>query len=145
VRPGFTLVEVLAVILIMGLTAAVATPAFRDTSAHRPVDRLAHDVMSVLIAARTTALESGRPVRVTLDSATASYRIEPVGTEASATSTGTLVTTTGWAARIRPSATRFVFEPDGIATGGQVLVEGQDGRRAVIIDRWTGDVRTVRR
>ena len=67
---GFTLIELVVVLLILGLTLAAVAPAFaarRDKSLDAAVDAIA----MLLRTARNTALETAVPTAVTIDPATA--------------------------------------------------------------------------
>lgn len=65
-RRAFSLVELLAVIIIMGITAAVAAPAFvgmRDATR----ESLANEIERSLLVARSRAMTQGRPHGVRID------------------------------------------------------------------------------
>jgi prepilin-type N-terminal cleavage/methylation domain-containing protein len=68
-RRAFSLVELLAVIIIMGITAAVAAPAFvamRDATRQA----LAGEVERMLMVARARAMTQGKPHGVRIETAT---------------------------------------------------------------------------
>ena len=61
-RRGFTLVELLVVVLLVGIAAGVAALAIRDPAADR-LDREAARLVALLEAGRAEARASGVPVR----------------------------------------------------------------------------------
>src|SRR5437763_7201143 len=69
---GFTLVEVLAVVVIMGIAAAIAIP-FMGTRDDLRVTAATRNVVADLIYAQNTAITTGVPVYVRFDSTANKY------------------------------------------------------------------------
>ncbi|MBF1235961.1 MAG: GspH/FimT family pseudopilin, partial [Lautropia mirabilis] len=59
---GFTLQEMLVVMAIMGIVAAMAAPSFRDFAIQRSIAAQITDLTSALRLARSEALKRGREV-----------------------------------------------------------------------------------
>ncbi len=61
---GFTLIEVVVVVLVLGIVAAVTVPAFQRLDGRDELATAADQVAGVLRSARLTSLERGAPVEV---------------------------------------------------------------------------------
>ena len=64
-RRGFTLIEMIIVMLLAGVMAAVAVPRALRTTPHQEVHKMARQIMRDLESARMRAIASKRVVRVT--------------------------------------------------------------------------------
>jgi len=69
---GFTLVELMIVVLLMALLAAIAAPAYRTYMARSRVSGAARMVQSDLAAARMDAVNMNRRVKVDFDGTSSS-------------------------------------------------------------------------
>ena len=80
---GFTLLELMIVIAVMGILAAIAAPNFMNYMAQRRLNGATRMVMSDLMNARMLAVTLNRNVQVTFStSASAFYTYDAVGTAA---------------------------------------------------------------
>lgn len=141
---GFTLVEVLVVLVILGIGAAVVVPALPRIAEEDPLARSAEEVTLLLRRARRTALERGAPVALTVDTQASRYWVEiyekmewrPLVEDQVVLSPGVSLTAeTGRA--------RLVFRPDGSAQGDPLGVrDGGRGTR-IAVDLWLGDARAA--
>jgi type II secretion system protein H len=142
--PGFTLVEVLVVILVLSLAAGVVAPALLGPGGRGDAEQAAEDVVALLRAARRTAVEEGITVSVRLDPATGRYWVAEGDGGHRHRAAGRVSLVNGVrlvAAEPRP---RFTFLAVGGASGEVVLVQGPADQALVRVDPWTGDPRVER-
>lgn len=108
---GFTLLEIIVVLAIMGLVAAVATPAVvRGIDSWRRQAQ-ADALMDQLRGLPSRARAAGRPIEVstdTLATGTPPLRVDP-----------------GWTLAV-PAP--WQVQANGVCQGGQVELHGDDGR-----------------
>ena len=118
---GFTLIELLVVLTIGALMAAVALP--RVSTLLRPdIDRTTRRVALAIRDQRSTAMRTGYTVSVTDPTV---LPLLPDGTKLADVAFG---------------ERGLVFFPNGTSTGGTLVLEASDGRRAVNVDWLTGRV-----
>jgi prepilin-type N-terminal cleavage/methylation domain-containing protein len=126
---GFTLIEVLVTIIILGIVFAIATSTWFGVVESRRVDSATNQMVSDLRLAHTSATNRLAPWRVQCVSGSANYQIGPDG--------GTL------SSRSLPEGTQLagdvsavVFKPSGEAqiTGtGNITVAADDGNPTHVI------------
>jgi len=74
--PGFTLLELVIVILILGIVAALGMPALLSSLDAAHLDAAASEVATALRYAQLIAAGTGRPTRVTIDAAADTLQVE---------------------------------------------------------------------
>lgn len=136
---GFTLVEILVVLAILGITAAAVVPALARVTDEDGATRTARALEHVLMTARTTALERARLVDLTLVTEQGRWRMR--FRDGTALDSGTIELEEG--SRILGTVPRptFRFAPNGVVDGDSLLVLGPGGARALVVDRWSGGIR----
>jgi prepilin-type N-terminal cleavage/methylation domain-containing protein len=77
-RAGFTLVEVVVVLLILALGAAIAVPALLAPREDADIDAATRRIELLFQLARDSAVRGGVPIAVTIDSATGGVWLAPV-------------------------------------------------------------------
>jgi prepilin-type N-terminal cleavage/methylation domain-containing protein len=81
-RPGFTLIEMVVVLGILAVSTAVAVPAFLSWLRDDDLADATSRVGALFALARDSAIHSGVPVMVIIDSATSRVWIEALAAEA---------------------------------------------------------------
>ena len=137
---GFTLLELLVVLAILGLALAVAVPAFDRLAPGFSLQATVRDTASMLREARGLAIVRNREVAVVID-----LDARTVGIEASnevVRIDGDLGISLFSAAeeRIGQGAGRIRFYPDGSSTGGRIGLSSGGRRYDVTVSWVTGGV-----
>ncbi len=144
-RRGFTLVEVVVMLAILGLTAAAVAPALGRLGTE-PTGSAAREFAGDLRSARRTAIERGRAATVSTVPGTGRYTVERDARDGDGppeVDVRDLPDDARFAASEPPA--RIRFSPLGVATAGRVSIRAAGRRTVVSVDRWTGGVRVERR
>ena len=154
---GFSLVEMIVVMGILALAAAVAAPAFRDWVREDDLTVAKRRVEALFRLARDSAIRGGTPVTVVIDSVTSlvwldaprlgiedsvdggKHSSDPPGPAAVAGGASLELPGT---VRLELSAARarFTFAPGGAAFADSLVLRTPLAKRLVTLDPWTGDV-----
>lgn len=146
-RAGFTLAEVLVVLVLLGILSVVVAPSVAGGARPHPSMALAGEVRGLLAGARREAIRRGVPVALELDTRSGRFRVAPVSEDAlpgPPVAEGVLPIPGGVAFDAPTGVRRFVFDPLG-AGRGAVVVRGGGRVAAVEIDPWTGEARALAR
>ena len=143
-RSGFTLVEVVVVLAMLAITAAVVVPAFRPP-AERSAGAAARALREVYANARSQAARRGVAVVVEVRTATGEWRLatDPEdGAPPRTLEAGTLpLPAEGRLSGGRGGRARAAFTPLGRARADRVTITEGGVRHEVSVDGWTGTAR----
>lgn len=139
-QTGFTLIELVVVIAILGVTFAVAIPSFSNRRRYNESDA-AGAITLLLERARHTAAERGRATRVTIAPSAARAWLHIGESDSTPDSSITLMLPAGTTLSAATPRVEFTFEPSGRARGDQLLIDANGTRTAITVDPSTGDVR----
>ncbi len=143
-RSGFTLVEILVVLMMLAIAAAVTVPAFRPP-AERSAGAAARALREVYADARSQAARRGVAVVVEIRTATGEWRLiaDPEdGTAPRTLEVGTLpLPAEGRLSGGRDGTARAAFTPLGRARADRVTITEGEVRHEVSVDGWTGAAR----
>jgi prepilin-type N-terminal cleavage/methylation domain-containing protein len=76
---GWTLTELMIVIVMMGIVIGISIPSFKNYIAKTQLDTAKNEILAVLRTARSNALSEQKNCQVIFEKATNSYRINPGG------------------------------------------------------------------
>jgi prepilin-type N-terminal cleavage/methylation domain-containing protein len=156
---GFTLVEVVVVLVILSITAVIAVPAFRAAQVRSDMDLATERVEILLRIARDSAVRTAMPVTVVVDSATSlvwlttptsigmaegSAALLSAGVAAAApTGPGSSIDLPrGVRMELASARARFTFQPGGQAFPDSIYLRSGATTRLVTVNPWTGHAET---
>jgi prepilin-type N-terminal cleavage/methylation domain-containing protein len=138
-KRGFSLIEVLLVVVILGLTAGVAVPALEAVLPTGTRLESPDDVRELMATVRTSAANRGERYTLRIDTQTGHFVVALTGEAGPETVTeGTLGPHVHFLIDGQARWLSWGFSPTGLAYGDSVLVQGTSETGLVGIDRWTG-------
>jgi general secretion pathway protein H len=140
-RAGFTLIEMIVVIIVIAITAGLTAPAIMRMAGAQTDETDTAPVAALLRGARRQALEGGAVVTVIVDPENARYRADTSSARgAGLLSEGVLSLEPGVTLESDSIRVRFTFRPDGSVFGDTLTVHGRTTSSRISIDRWTGAI-----
>lgn len=131
---GYTLVEMLMVLSIFALIAAIATPNLTRPSYHSQLQAIAQEVAAGMRLTRVSAIVKNTPMVMEVDAYQRTLR-SPVVTIRHLPKDIEIELKVAEAERPAKSIGAFRFFPDGSSTGGDVVL-GLRGMRVAICVHW---------
>jgi len=136
-RSGFTLLELVVVLAILGVLAAVSVPRLIGDAADNPAAIGASELVSLLRQARTRALTHAQPVALRITPSTHAFTLSTEkGDSVEEIARGIVPLPQGIS--LGGTSALFRFAAAGTALGDTLLVRGDGPVVAVWVDRWTG-------
>jgi prepilin-type N-terminal cleavage/methylation domain-containing protein len=147
---GFTLVELLIVILILTVMVGISAPRFRHTFRHLQLQLFAYDVAKVLTYASRRAVARGEMLRIHFDVEGRHYwllRAKEASPEAEFERIdgkfGRRFSVPG-AISLDPRARAVTFYPDGRADPFEMIIfDNSQEKYRLVTDVWTGRVKLL--
>ena len=139
---GFTLVEMLVVLAIMALVAAIAAPGLVSHYRTKSLETVAGEITMRLRLSRTSAIATARPRLVVVDLGSRLIRFGERDSLALPDDVKMTVVT-GQETVVADRQTVLTFLPDGRASGMDIALE-QKGRTARIAVNWLTGLSTWR-
>ncbi|WP_419536157.1 GspH/FimT family pseudopilin [Endozoicomonas sp.] len=126
---GFTLVELIITLAVLGILSAIAYPSLTQSIANNQVRSQAEEIQSILAFARSEAITRGTDVVISPDNGWA-------GSNGTVTANGTIILQlpplSGSA--ITSTATQFSFDARGLFTGANVSVSNTDASHTATVN-----------
>ncbi len=149
-QAGFTLLELLIVILLMAVVVGFSVPRFSRTFSHLQLQVFAYDVAKLLTYAGKRAVARGEMLRIHFDVEGRRYWLaqaqegSPEGEFERVASKFGRISSVPEAISLDPSAREVTFYPDGRADPFEMFIfdNRQEGYR-LVTDVWTGRIKLV--
>jgi len=137
---GFTLVELLVVLALMGLALTVASPLIANALPGTEMRASARDVATGLRYARSLAISTNTDVTFDVDVEARRFAVSQGRRNGSFPKDAEIVLTTARSELFGDGAGSIRFFPDGTSTGGGVEIVRENRRFLVTVDWLTGRV-----
>lgn len=137
---GFTLLEMLVVLMIMGLVAALTIPTFGTGVSSTALKGAARDVAAGLRLARGQAITQRAEAALELDVAARSFRVPPDPRVHSLPSGIELKLFTAQRDLVNEQVGAVRFYPDGGSDGGRITLAAGERKFDVDVDWLTGRI-----
>ena len=145
-RRGFSLLEVIVVLSILGVVAGVTAPALRDAMRKDELTSSADEIIALIDRTRRTAVEYGAVTTLTIDATSKAYWVTSRTTLGERlVGSGTVPLAPGAELVTSDGRATFTFDPEGKASVTDVAVRLIGKTTAITVDRWRGEARLATR
>lgn len=137
-KNGFTFIELMIVVAIIGVVAAIAAPNFSQYMAQRRINGAAREIYADLAFVRTQAISMSRWVALKID-ANDQYTIFHDDNRDGIIDAGETISTKGLHPNYydvtfsTPPGASIVFYPNGTGSTGTLYIAGPAGSKSIII------------
>lgn len=142
---GFTLLEVVCVVAIIGMIAAILLPAFPTGTSRTRLKGYAVEIASLLIADRTAAIRRHDTVTTRVDATGRAIRSGADGRAIALPADVSMTAALAARCNGRPAAGAIVFFASGMSCGGVVTIARPNGGYTIHVNWLTGGIEIVRR
>jgi general secretion pathway protein H len=142
-RRGFTLVEMLVVLVVIGLIVSLAPAAFERLLPGRRLDAAARQLADTLRTARSLAIRDDRSRFVVIDVGARTAGIDGARSSQQLPDTVSVSLVVASTEQPSPETGRIRFYPDGTSTGGEVALNMDHRSVKVIVDWFNGQVSLI--
>lgn len=137
---GFTLIEIIIVLVLLAIVTAIALPTFRNLVANSPLKTAARDLMSEIALQKERAIAESRQYRIVLDVNNNSYDIQQcqnIGSTCSSWSSIQVKNLNRYGNDITfhsgsTTVTNYVFQTRGTVTNGTIALTNSRNSTATI-------------
>ena len=140
---GFTLIEIICVLAIVGLIAAVALPAFPRATSRARLEGYALDIAALLKGDRIAAIRSNSPVAATISAARRTVRSGANGGGVQLPDDVGLDAVLAQRCGGRRAGAAIEFFPSGLSCGGTIAISRQGIGFQIRVNWLTGGVEVV--
>jgi len=137
-KTGFTLIEMMIVLAIMGILSAIAVPNFRTYMAQRRLNGAAREVYGNLAATRTQSISENKWIALNIDN-NHQYTMFRDNNKNGTVDTGESITTKDLHPTYHDvtfstsSGTVIIFYPNGTGSTGTLGLTGSTGSKSITI------------
>lgn len=139
-QDGFTLLELLVTLAIVGLALAIAAPRISSSAARFSASRTAGDIAAALRLARADAILRNVEAKFVIDVDSRYFEIAGKGDRTSFDDDLDVDVIAAKTELIAAAAPGIRFWPDGSSTGGRIVLSQGARRYEILVDWLTGAV-----